>query len=166
MKAIILMLLFLFVPPCFAETLTGHAVSVDSGDTIKFASDDGRLLTLRLKGIDAPEMNQPGGADARSYLESLIQGEDLNVETFKTEPDGRQIADIYTISLLVNQQMVTVGEAWWYRKYAPANGTLSAAEVEARTQRRGIWRDSPPVAPWDWRSLPANKTASKPLSTG
>ncbi|MBY0357260.1 MAG: thermonuclease family protein [Candidatus Obscuribacterales bacterium] len=143
-------LLLLSALPASAETVYGRATAIESGNTLSFKANDGRTFQVRLKGIDAPGMNQPFGPDSKKYLESLAQ-DDLTLETFKTDPRGRTIADLYTPALLVNQQMVKAGQAWWYRKYAPGDQILSAAEVEARQQQRGLWREQNPVAPWDWQ---------------
>ena len=51
----------------------------------------------------------------------------------------------------INLEMVAEGHAWWYRKYAPKDGKLKAAEVESCKERRGLWADAEPVAPWEWR---------------
>lgn len=142
-------LLLLSSLPASAETIYGRATAVESGNALSFRANDGRTFQVRLKGIDAPGLNQPFGPDSKKYLESLAQ-DDLTLETFRTDSRGRTIADLYTPALLVNQQMVKAGQAWWYRKYAPSDQTLSTAELEARQQQRGLWREPDPVAPWDW----------------
>ncbi len=53
--------------------------------------------------------------------------------------------------------MVTQGMAWWYRYYsneqsAQERGQYEFAEQEAKAKRAGLWADSDPVAPWDWRA--------------
>jgi endonuclease YncB( thermonuclease family) len=51
---------------------------------------------------------------------------------------------------------LTVGLAWWYRKYANEQspqdaGRYEFAEQEARAKRAGLWADGQPIPPWDWR---------------
>ena len=51
---------------------------------------------------------------------------------------------------------ITVGLAWWYRKYANEQSAEDVkryefAEQEARAKRVGLWSDPNPTAPWDWR---------------
>jgi endonuclease YncB( thermonuclease family) len=46
--------------------------------------------------------------------------------------------------------------AWWYRAYAKEQipehrAQYQAAEMDAQRQRIGLWRDSGPVPPWEWR---------------
>ena len=52
--------------------------------------------------------------------------------------------------------MITQGMAWWYRAYAreqsqQERGQYEFAEHEAMARKAGLWRDSEPIAPWEWR---------------
>jgi micrococcal nuclease len=42
---------------------------------------------------------------------------------------------------------------WWYRKYAPNDRELEKLEVEARSDKRGLWADPMPIPPWAYRKL-------------
>ncbi|MBM3273431.1 thermonuclease family protein [Candidatus Kaiserbacteria bacterium] len=46
--------------------------------------------------------------------------------------------------------------AWWYRQYAKEQpvedqNRYSQAEAEAQAKRVGLWADSSPMPPWEWR---------------
>ena len=47
--------------------------------------------------------------------------------------------------------LVKEGWCWWYRKYAPGDTVLEGLETEARETRKGLWADSSPIPPWEWR---------------
>jgi len=51
----------------------------------------------------------------------------------------------------VNHSLVKDGWCWWYRKYAPGDTVLEGLEKEAREAKKGLWADSQPVPPWEWR---------------
>jgi len=56
-----------------------------------------------------------------------------------------------------NLVQVRAGLAWFFRRYAkeppPDRRQQHAeAEVQAQAERRGLWADAEPVAPWDWRA--------------
>ena len=53
---------------------------------------------------------------------------------------------------------ITTGMAWWYRKYAyeqsvEESGCYEFAEQEARGKRVGLWRDTNPIPPWEFRKM-------------
>ena len=51
----------------------------------------------------------------------------------------------------VNHTPVKDSWCWWYRKYAPVDTVLEGLERAAREAKNGLWADSYPVPPWEWR---------------
>jgi len=51
----------------------------------------------------------------------------------------------------INLEMVRDGWAWWYRTYAPKSKAIEEAETEARKEKRGLWHDTGPEPPWEYR---------------
>lgn len=95
-----------------------RAIRVLDGDTIHAELDlglDVRIrLTLRLHGIDAPELREEGGHEARDYLNAALLGVDtFTVRTVKDrrEKYGRYLADIFVADRHINANMVTLGLA-------------------------------------------------------
>ena len=64
------LILFLCVPPVFAEQLFGKVVSVADGDTITVLVGR-KQMKVRLAEIDAPERRQPFGTRAKKQWPSL-----------------------------------------------------------------------------------------------
>ncbi len=65
---------------------------------------------------------------------------------------GRTIGEvILPDGHVLNHELVRTGLAWWYRRYAPDDGTLSQLEANAKAAKRGLWADPNPVPPWAWR---------------
>ena len=56
----------------------------------------------------------------------------------------------FTAIDFINAEMVADGFAWRYVQY-DKSGEFAAAEAEARDHRRGLWFDSDPMPPWEWR---------------
>ena len=50
-------------------TLTGTATKVRDGDTIEVGK-----VTIRLKGVSAPEINEPLGPKSKSFMTDLVMG--------------------------------------------------------------------------------------------
>jgi micrococcal nuclease len=65
-------------------------------------------------------------------------------------PYRREVGRIYLADRFINLEMVRYGFAWRYVRYDKP-GEFSAAELEAREHRRGLWADPQPVAPWKFR---------------
>lgn len=66
------------------------------------------------------------------------------------------MGDINCAGINANEAMIKSGLAWVYRKYAKGYGHLYALEDEARNASRGLWTDSNPIAPWEWRKAKRN----------
>lgn len=78
-------LLVLLPGPARAETLHGSAVVVD-GDTIRVGG-----VSVRLQGIAAPEMREPGGKEAKAYLVGLVQEGTVVCELTRERTHGRRV---------------------------------------------------------------------------
>ena len=49
---------------------TGIIAQVVDGDTVKFLSDDGEEIRIRLSLVNAAERTDPGGEEAKTFVES------------------------------------------------------------------------------------------------
>lgn len=122
-------------------------VSVHDGDTLKL--DDGR--TIRLSGIDAPEIAQPFGIESRNILRKLTCKKQIRIETQGKDRHGRIVGEVFVGNESINRSMVSHGAAWWYRKYAPTETYLRSLQLSAQENRKGLWKSQNAIAPWDWR---------------
>jgi len=147
-----LFLVFLALPfPTFADSFTGKVVGVTDGDTLKVLRD-GKAVKVRLAGIDCPEKKQPFGAKAKKVASDLVFGKTVTVTWKKTDRWGRILGDVATADgRSLNHELVKAGMAWWYRQFAPKDTELERLERVARAEKRGLWADKEPVAPWEWR---------------
>ena len=148
-----------------AETLTGNVVGVADGDTITVLDANREQHKIRLGGIDAPEKAQPFGQRSKENLSRLVFDKDVRVEWEKRDKYKRIVGTVWVQpvscptcpkTLDASLAQLTVGLAWWYRKYAKeqspeAAGRYEFAEQEARAKRVGLWADGQPIPPWDWR---------------
>ena len=153
---------------CLAIVATGsasaeHVIRVKDGDTITVQSGE-EEVDIRLAHIDAPESDQPLGAEARRFLQSLIEGREAELALVGGDAYRRIVARVYRDGVDVNAEMVRRGLAWVVRDYDPAP-YLVELEDGAREAGRGIWADGEAVAPWDWRKYggPPAATLTRPL---
>jgi endonuclease YncB( thermonuclease family) len=133
---------------------SGRVVGVADGDSITVLRDR-EPVKVRLADIDAPERAQPFGNQSRQALEALVKGQEVRVVERGRDRFHRILGKVYRGELDVNAEQVRQGMAWVLRQYA-RNATLDSIEAEAREQKRGLWRESGPVPPWEWRKAPAH----------
>jgi len=63
----------------------------------------------------------------------------------------RELAEVFLPDgSSLNRELVSAGLAWWYRKYS-TDKDLEGRERHAREARGGLWADSKPVPPWEFR---------------
>lgn len=155
-------LALLFTFAINAETITGQVVGVADGDTITVLDADKVQHKIRLAGIDAPEKKQAFGNRSKESLSDLVFDKTVNVETDKRDRYGREIGKVLVNGQDVNLVQVERGMAWFHRQYqreqSPNDRKLyEAAEDAAKAGKRGLWRDTDPVPPWEFRQ---NKSKS------
>lgn len=156
MKEILVTALLMVVLHCSAETLTGRVVAVADGDTLSVLDGAKVQHKIRLAGIDAPEKKQAFGQRSKESLSEMVFNKTVIVETDKRDRYGRQIGKVLIDDRDVNLVQIERGMAWFYRQYQRELSVndrklYEAAENEAKDQRRGLWKDAEPVAPWDFR---------------
>jgi endonuclease YncB( thermonuclease family) len=129
----------------------GPLVRVKDGDSL-VVKVQGVAMDVRLAGIDAPELGQPYGREAKQALVSLASGGQLVVEPLDTDRYGRTVAHVWNGEMQLNSEMVKRGGAWFYSEFARSEA-LYEVEQEARNAKRGLWalarKDR--VEPWVWR---------------
>jgi len=129
----------------------GKVVKVMDGDTVRVETDDGRLATIRMVDIDAPEKRQPGGLLAAHVLKELIEGKRVQVMSRGTDKYGRFLARVWSGMTDANIFMVCNGYAWAAAPYKPLQDAVRCEKM-AREEKRGIWAYRiKHEEPWKWR---------------
>lgn len=138
-----LLLLFAFVVAAPHESVT--LLRVVDGDTIKIF-ENGRKVSVRLWGIDAPEMTQSFGVEARDFLHSRCASGRVEIVRKGKDKYRRILGIVFCNGENMNETLVQSGFAWAYlhKKYVPLMES-------AREERRGLWSERNPVAPHLWR---------------
>jgi len=153
------------------RTITGKVVGVIDGDTIMVLDEQQRQHKVGLFGIDAPESNQDYGSRAKQSLSDLVFGRVVTVTSVAKDMYGRLLSDVTLDGKNINLEQVRRGFAWFYRFYAKELRTEDVtayrqAEEQARKEKRGLWADSSPTPPWDFRlGMTAKAPGAPPPST-
>lgn len=141
-----------------AQCLPGYVTYVDDGDTAKVTLNDGQKLNVRFYGVDSPEKqwkgrwpSQPFSKKAKQFMTSLLLNKDVCVRLTGDKTYSRVVGEIFVDETSASQSIVGAGLAWWNTKYAPNDQTLARLEKEARAEKRGLWSQPDPEAPWHFR---------------
>lgn len=140
-------------------------VRVVDGDTIVVRDHKtGNLQTVRFACVDAPELRQALGTDAREYLASqLTVGQSLILRVTGTDRYQRVTAEIFAGKRSLNLLMVANGLAVVDQRYIKGCGDADAqrvfleAEGSAKRDLLGIWAMQSPCLPQDFRAGKCNK---------
>jgi endonuclease YncB( thermonuclease family) len=92
--------------------LTGHARTID-GDTIEIGA-----VPVRLKGIAAPERDEPGGADATEAMRRLIGDKEVRCELTGERTHRRAVGYCSAGGVDLNGAMVSGGWALSCPRYS------------------------------------------------
>lgn len=144
-----------------AVDFSGEVVGVYDGDILTVLHD-GVGKRIRLKGIDAPEKDQAFGWRARNVTSELAFGKTVRVVPHEVDKYGRTAAEvILPDGRVLNELLIQAGMAWWNRKDSDSH-ILQDLEAEARKERQGLWADSHPIPPWEWRDNQRSKYSTRP----
>lgn len=138
------------------ETVRGTISYCHDGDTCVLDQTNGKKTTLRLAGIDAPEVSsggQPFGKEAQEYLSGMIKGKQVSVREIETDPYDRTVAEIFLKDDLVNIKLVQQGlaEAYRYATNKVDKKAYAEAETKAKKENKGIWSLKSYESPSDFR---------------
>lgn len=134
------------------QSFAARIVEVTDGDTFDAQRSDGQTFTIRLHGVDAPESAQPYGTIATRKARQYVQGKRVRVSVEDVGRYGRAVARITVQGGDLGAMMIRDGLGWWYRQYAPNESEYARLQKQARRGGRGLWSQSDPVPPWEWRS--------------
>ncbi|MCH7649682.1 MAG: thermonuclease family protein [Nitrospinae bacterium] len=144
-------LLSLWLAATSGPTLTGKVVAVHDGDTFTLQSGSS-LYKVRLAEVDAPEMGQVFGQQARRFTEELALGRRVRVNISLIDKYDRRVGTvIIEDGRVLNEELVHAGLAWYYRVSPVRNPRLQRLEQGAFQNRLGLWVEKEPIPPWEFR---------------
>jgi len=146
-----------------AQSFYGLCVAVHDGDTISVLKLDkasgspiegeNKPVTVQIDGLDAPELNQPYGKKAKSYLSQLILGKYVRVQIKILYKEGRILAWVIAQERGIGDVSFNILRAGlaWQDKINNFDDVLKDEENKARKLKVGLWQDKKPTPPWIYR---------------
>jgi endonuclease YncB( thermonuclease family) len=144
--------------------LTGQVVAVHDGDTLMVKSGPS-LYKVRLSDVDAPELGQVFGKQARNFTKSVALGRRVQVNVTLIDKHDRRIGEvIIEDGRVLNEELVHAGLAWYYRVNPIKNERLKKLEQVAFSNKLGLWVEKEPLPPWEFRR--ETHIPDAPVTTG
>ena len=147
--------LFLFgtLTAAYAEEFSAKVIVVIDGDTVLILRGN-KQIKVRLAGIDAPEKMQAFGENSKQSLTELVLNKQVRVDSQAKDNYGRMVAQIKVDELNVNYEQVQRGMAWAYSRFNRSKALL-VLQNGAREAKRGLWAQTDPMPPKEWRKTHA-----------
>lgn len=151
-----------------AQTVVVTAESIADGDTLTLRMSNGFTFNARLHGIDAPELSQPFGSEAKAHLTSLVYQQQLRAWIIAQDSFGRKLVHLLKIDYTnLNLAMIRSGFAWQDSTRKTDRKSFADAMDAARVEKIGIWSVYPadvsfgapipehtiPCRPRKWRAI-------------
>ena len=146
-------LLLTFIVTAFAGFCQQNCLvtRVIDGDTYKVLLN-GKIRTVQALNIDAPEIGQYFGKEAKENVIALIQGRMVDANIYDNDLYGRHILNIHVDGLRLDSILIARGWAFYNYNYS-RDSRLWALETTAKNNQTGIWKCSNSIPPWIFRKL-------------
>ncbi|EDP6839055.1 thermonuclease [Campylobacter upsaliensis] len=150
-----------FLPQDFKEQnlekeLIGKVSRVIDGDTIELLAKTSKenpynhiiKLKIRLYGIDAPELKQAYGKEAKEYLSALVLKQEVSLIIENKDKYDRFVGTLFLKGQDINKEMVKNGYAHAYESFSKK---YLAEQADAKMFKLGLWQDEKAVKPSEFR---------------
>ena len=141
------------LPACggSGESFSGTVVRVLDGDLLT-VDVEGHPVRVRLAEADCPERGQPFRDQARALTVALAEGQEVTVEVRGRDDLGYVTGEVRLKgNRSLDRELLAAGLAWAPERWFSRGGPFRDAQEQARTARRGLWKDPAPVPPWKFR---------------
>lgn len=134
-----------------SREIVGTVTQVSDGDSLRLTPrGGGKPVEVRLEGIDAPEICQEGGRQARDALREKVLNQPATLRATDRDEHGRTLGTLTVGGVNINDRMVRDGHAWSYR-YKHDKGPYVAEERMARALQRGLHATAGALMPREFR---------------
>lgn len=149
-----------FLPQSFLEQnlekeLTGKVSRVIDGNTIELLAKENPYnhitkLKIRLYGIDAPELKQAYGKEAKEYISALVLKQEVSLIIENKDKYDRIVDTLFLKGQDINKEMVKNGYAHAYESFSKK---YLAEQADAKKFKLGLWQDERVMSPSEFRML-------------
>lgn len=112
-------------------------LEVLDGDTLLL---DGKVR-LRLRHVDAPELEYCGGQEAKEFLENLVKGKKIIIQEKILDQRARALALVYLDNKLINKTVLETGWARYHHDKSSKEEVLKETGNLAKEKRIGVYSE-------------------------
>ena len=140
----------------FAQAWPGEVLTVHDGDTVRVQPAEGEAMSIRVYGVDCPELGQPYGTEARNLTAQLLNGRRVEIIPAQTRKSHkREVAGVVLLDdmIVLQDALISAGLAWVDNRFCrmAVCDLWRQHQADAKAARRGLWSDDNPIPPWAWR---------------
>lgn len=144
----------------------GDVLTVHDGDTLRVRHEDGAVATIRVYGVDCPELGQPYGAEARDMTAKLLSERRVEIIPAQTRKSyKREVAGVVLLDdmIVLQDALISAGLAWVDDRYCrmAVCDLWRQHQADAKAAKRGLWSVEDSTPPWTWRRLQRSGVAHK-----
>lgn len=146
----------LFFAPAHADHIAGQVIGVTDGDTLMLQDANQQQHQIRIAGIDAPELAQDFGQQARANLSLLALNQHAVADCQNPNPNRIKTCAVTLGGKDIGAAQISNGMAWWYQQNAALLSVQTQTdyrqtEFNAKIHRLGLWNSKNPTPPRVWR---------------
>lgn len=112
-----------------------EVIGVVDGDTLVL---EGKVR-VRMRHVDAPELEFCGGEEAKDALEKLVVRKRVRLEEQIPDQYGRSMALIYSGNTLINKELLATGWVRYHHDVTTATDKLKQEVEEVKNKQLGIY---------------------------
>lgn len=149
----VLMLIFVLLLSSRAASAEGmpevkQILEVVDGNTLRVSTIDDDTYTVKLKGVDAPELGQAFAQESLNYLQELVSNKNVLVEYSGKDRWGNRLVYVTAKNgKSINEMMIKSGHGWVDRFFINQPELMKLQET-ARSNSVGLWMEQDPMKPW------------------
>lgn len=146
-----------YITENYHQTFIPEKIIVIDGDTVHIFIDK-KKKSIRLKGIDAPEIKQPFGIESQINLYQCIKKGKITIHVDKKDKYDRYLGIIKSDGKDCNLYQLEKGYAWYYKQYEmelpkKQRELYESTSTFSMKNKKGIWTSVDNIAPWNWRKI-------------
>lgn len=110
---------------------------VIDGDTFQTAE----MMNIRFDTLDAPELANCGGMEAKEQLQKLIEGKKVRLDIQARDVNGRQVASVWAGKTWIDQKMIESGWVVYSSSVVDKGHVLQELDKKNEKEKIGLYAE-------------------------